>query len=668
MAARSSSRVLTGRDADAPLPTVLRAGPLTLLLDGTDLRRIRLGDVELIQRVYMAVRDAPWNTIPATTSDWRIEAGPDRFRVAFRARHRHEAIDYEWTGLLEGSPAGVIRYAMDGVCHGSFKYSKIGLNVHHPLDGSIGRPYRARTLTGELRGVLPAAIDPQRIVDGKLSGMFEPYSELAIEVVDGLESVISLEGDLLELQDHRNWTDGNVKSYATPLALGFPFDSSDGLRIRQVLTIGFRGSVPVAEPTAMPTITVGPPGPARLPAIGFGQASHGLPLSPREVALVAAAAPRHLRVDLAVADPDHVATLERAAADARATGAALELAISANDRSGGELATLAAHLRRLGGPVARVLVYAAADGFSAVSALTPAPIVRLVREALEPVLGPIVFAGGTNSSFVDINRDRPRDPVMTGICFAISPTIHAVDDLSIVENLVGQSEVVTMARSIADGRAVCVSPVTLATRFGPYPGGPPAPVDLPAPVDVRQASLLGAAWTVGSLAELAASGADSVTYFETSGWRGIVERDGGSPDPRFPSRPGDVLPMYHVFADLGAWRAATLVASGSSDPLQVTALFVATPDGRTHGLVASLVPGPTSVALTGLPNGPAHLRRLDLASADRPCATPKRSVPRESTPGWRRAASSCGSGPTRSSGSRAVQADAAHGRNAFQKR
>ena len=80
MSEPSISRLLTGRDQSPTGATELRAGRLTVLLDGADLRHVRLGNVELVQRVYVAVRDAPWNTIPATTSDWRIEADADRFR------------------------------------------------------------------------------------------------------------------------------------------------------------------------------------------------------------------------------------------------------------------------------------------------------------------------------------------------------------------------------------------------------------------------------------------------------------------------------------------------------------------------------------------------------------------------------------------------------------
>jgi hypothetical protein len=610
------ARLLTGRSSASARPIELRAGPVRALLDQADLRHVLVGDVELVQRVYVAVRDAPWNTIPATYSAWQVDPGMDSFLVRFRASHRHDAIAFDWDGSIEGTPDGVIRYTMDGVCHGSFQYSKIGFNVHHALDGSVGHAYRATTPRGELRGILPDAIDPQRVVDGKLSGMFEPYEELAIEVVQGLESVVRLDGDLLELQDHRNWTDANFKSYATPLALGFPFDSIDGGRIRQVLTIRARGPLPSGSVTRDPRIEIGERLDRRLPAIGLGQPSHGRALSTTEARRIALLRPAHLRVDIDVATGSAILDLERAAADARATEAELELAISANEGSGPGLTELANRLRHLDIRVARVLVYLAADGYSAVSALTPSAIVRLARTHLEPVIGGVLFAGGTNQNFSDINRDRPTDPDLAGICFSTSPTVHADDDASVMENIVGQGEVVRMALSIAGNRAVSVSPVTLATRFGPYPGGPPAPGDLPPAVDVRQAALFAAAWTTGAVKSLAEAGPASITMFESTGWRGTIESDVGNPMPeRFPSAAGEVFPLYHVLCDVGEWRDGVPIRATSSDSLRAEALVIETPNGRRHALVACLVPEPITVTVAGLPDGPARVRVLDAAAA-----------------------------------------------------
>ena len=43
---------------------MLRAGPVTVLLDDVDLRYMRIGRTELVRRIYAAVRDRNWNTVP----------------------------------------------------------------------------------------------------------------------------------------------------------------------------------------------------------------------------------------------------------------------------------------------------------------------------------------------------------------------------------------------------------------------------------------------------------------------------------------------------------------------------------------------------------------------------------------------------------------------------
>ncbi len=612
------AELITGR-AELPSPSIiLRAGPLRMSLDGVDLRHLSIAGVELVQRVYVAVRDAPWNTIPAVITDLVVAPGPDICQVRFHARHRHEAIDFEWQGTITGTSDGVVRYELDGVCHGTFQYSKIGFNVHHALAGAVGHRYRAQTEGGELRGALPAAIDPQRIVDGTLSGMFAPYREIAIEVVDGTEAVVAIEGDLFELQDHRNWTDANFKSYATPLALGFPFDSTDGQRIRQVVTIRHGGRSPAAVDAGDAEVRVGPVTGA-LPRTGFGAPSHGRPISEDEAALLLPLRPHHLRADLVLRDDAWSATLDRVIADARRVDAGLELAIAANESSGDQLRALAARIGEAAIRVDRVLVYPLSDGFSAFVSTTPAPIVRLVREVLRPALPDTLVAGGTDQNFSDINRDRPSDPAFEGICFSISPTVHAADDGSVVENIEGAREAVAFARTFDagrdGGRAIIISPVTIATRSGPYPAGPAADGDLPPAVDVRQASLLGAAWTVGELAALAAGGAASVTWYETTGWRGVMETDGGSPMPdRFPSVPGQVFPVWHVFADLAEWRDGRSRQVALTDPLRVVGLAVATRAG-TGLLVANVTPVAQRVRVTGLSGDSVAVRTLDDASA-----------------------------------------------------
>src|SRR5262249_32456818 len=96
--------------------------------------------------------------------------------------------------------------------------------------------------------------------------------------------------------------------------------------------------------------------------------------------------------------------------------------------------------------------------------------------------------------------------------------------------------------------------------------------------DVRQMSLFGAGWTLGSIRYLAESGADSATYYEATGWGGIMERAAGAPLPNlFRSFAGGVFPLFHVFADVGELGpGAGAQVLHSSDPLAVDGFILRT--------------------------------------------------------------------------------------------
>ena len=64
-----------------------------------------------------------------------------------------------------------------------------------------------------------------------------------------------------------------------------------------------------------------------------------------------------------------------------------------------------------------------------------------------------VFAGGTEIYFTDVNRSRPDLSGWDGLCFSITPQIHAFTDTDVVENLDAQGENVRSARAIAGAKA-----------------------------------------------------------------------------------------------------------------------------------------------------------------------------------------------------------------------
>jgi hypothetical protein len=127
--------------------------------------------------------------------------------------------------------------------------------------------------------------------------------------------------------------------------------------------------------------------------------------------------------------------------------------------------------------------------------------------------------------------------------------------------------------------------------------------------------LLAAGWTAASIKYLAESGVASVTYYETTGWRGVLETDEGSPRPdRFPSRPGQPFPMYHVFADVAEWKGAGVLPTHSSEPLVAEALAVRHKD-RVHIIVANLTAQPQRVTVGPFTTHQVQVRFLDPATA-----------------------------------------------------
>ncbi len=601
----------------------LHAGEVIALLDGIDLRYVRLGRIELVRRLYVAVRDRNWNTIPGEVVDGvEVDAGDDSFSVRFRVHHLSHDVDFSWEGHIRGDSSGRITYSLDGECAHDMHYNRIGICVHQPWRELAGRPYRARTPGGDITGEFPVLIGPQQIVDGGLRPLFPSYDHLEIDLAEGGALRFAFEGDLWETEDHRNWTDANFKTYSTPIELGFPHRAAAGDRIAQRVTIEAAG-VPAQEVDAGPVrLTIGAAAGTKVPPIGLGIASHGDPLTDAEVELLRALGPAHLRVDLRL-DADWQDALARAQGEASRLGCGLELAVALRSVHTAELDELAAALAA-GPPVVRVLAVVAGGRTATAEETTPPELVDLVRAHLQEAAPGAAFAGGTEIYFAELNRTRPQHTNWDAVTFSITPQIHAFTDLDLVENLEAQAETVISARALAGGKPVIVSPVTIKRRVNVHAAEPdpdPAPGELPDAVDPRQSSLLGAAWTAGSLAYLATSGAASVTYYETTGWRGVVETEAGAPVPeRFRSRPGAVFPLYHVLADAAGLVGAEVLETSSSEPLRAVALTARDAD-RIHVVLANLVPAAQDIVIAPL-EGTVTLRRLAESSAERAAVEP----------------------------------------------
>jgi hypothetical protein len=628
---REPTRYETWHGRDEP-PATLRelcAGPLTVQLEGIDLRYVRVGDVELVRRLFAAVRDSSWGTVPPQVGEVEVEDGGDSFRVSFEALHERGDLRFRWRGSYEGTSEGKLECRFDGVADSDFQYNRIGFCVLHPRENA-GCAYRAHTPDGELVGALPGLIGPQRVEDGKLWPLFPSYTRLEIEVAGGVWARFDFTGDLFEMEDQRNWTDASFKTYSTPLSLGWPYDAKTGGELVQSVTLSVEGEPPARDTgDGVVRIEVGEPAALKLPKIGLGLSSDGRAPTDRETELLVALRPDHLRVDLHLSDEGWQDELERAGDTALALGTALELAVFLGEGPEAGLEELAAALPLAQARVARVLVFGEGD------TVTPASLVRLARDKLADAVKDAPFYGGTDIWFTDINRTPPEVDGLDGVAYSVTATVHADDDVSVRETPAAQADTVVSARALAPGKEIAVGPVTIRPRSWPH-GVLEGVAGLPFQVDPRQCALFGAAWTAASLKHLCEIGADVITYFETTGWRGVIESDEERP-AGFPSRPGAAFPLYHVLADLGDWKDSRVLGATSSEPLAVEALC-AHDDAGWHLLVANLTPEPRRCAVGTLPVGQVSVRMLDEAGARRAGEDPegyRGSAERRDAPGGR---------------------------------
>ncbi len=535
-----------GAEPAAPVVMKLTAGPVTLEFEPAlgFVRYLKLGDTEILRGIYAAVRDSTWLTVLPKVTGVRVESGEGGFKLSFVADCTQGPISFLWQGTITGDAQGTVRFEMDGEAKAEFQRNRIGFCVLHPLTECVGREYVAEKSGGsKSRGQFPQLISPhQPVMD--LRAISHP-------VANGLMAEVRFEGDTFEMEDHRNWTDGNFKTYCTPLAKPWPVLVPQGTRVKQAVTVTLKGQLPAARSTGSSEVVLEPAAgrmATKLPAIGLGY-------SPGPLGTLK---PAHLRVDWRPGDALPATTVP--------------LEVAAMVTSEEDLAKLAALAK--GRAIARWLVLPPAE------ASTSQRWLDLGRKHLKDA--PV--GGGTNQYFTELNRQRPDPKWLDVACYSLNPQVHAFDNRSLVENLEPQGATVISARAFLGAAPIAVTPVTLAPRFNPQ-----AKVPTANPPDRRQSSLFCAAWTVGSLKYLSEAAAASITYFEVAGPGGL-------------NVTGQPFPVQEVLAAVLEFAGAAVQPLASSSPLKAVALSL-TRAGRRRLLVANLTAEPQLIRVNGVQNG-----------------------------------------------------------------
>ena len=545
------ARLVHGGSQPLPERLAVRAGPLSLVIEAGDVRHVHAGEREVVRRIYGAVRDHAWRTIPARLSGFTLDRGADTFRCRYHAEHRQHAVAFGWDATIEGAADGTLTFAFDGVAETTFERNRIGLCLLHPLPALAGARVRVTTTGGAYRLL---AFPDLVAVEQPIAG-FDDIATLAVEIGPDLWLEAALDGDVFQAEDQRAWIDASTKIYGTPVTLPKPVTVPRGTLIAQRITLRLRTERgDVARITTAPLVVDRADGALRF---GDGRVGRVPAIGVRTAGAVRHANPAHLRVDLELAG-DAPVTL---APHRGGNGPPLELALHLPDDADAAARALA-HLDLDGLAVARVLAFTIGHDTTQ----------RATLEAVRAWRGrhaghaSVPIATGTASDLARIHLAPPL-VAADAVCWAMDPQAHATDLTTIAESPDGARDQVRTVKQRIPGGLLAIT-----ATFGRH--GQPDP---------RAGSLFAAGWTLALLAALGEAGADSVTLAEA--W----------PD-------GDnlaALPVMHVLAALAAVREASLRPVVST--LDAVRAVAFERDDRVTLFVANLAPRDCDLALP-----PAH--------------------------------------------------------------
>ena len=184
---------------------ILNAGVFTVGYANGFLRRIKYGDVEVIQDL-----GSPDHTGIHTSliQHEEIEKLTDGFTIKYECFH--EANDkkiFKWNVLITGKADGEINFEIQGEALSDVLKNRAGLCILHPIAGTAGAPCELTHTDGsKTENSFPVKISAEN--------PFKDLKSFRWRCSDKWYS-LHYEGDAFETEDQRNWCDASYKHSAS---------------------------------------------------------------------------------------------------------------------------------------------------------------------------------------------------------------------------------------------------------------------------------------------------------------------------------------------------------------------------------------------------------------------------------------------------------------------
>lgn len=571
-----------------PDPIHITHGPISCIYQNGMLRSIMHGKTEIIRRIYLALRDQYWNTIPYSISKTDIQQNENNFSLCFEATHLHNSIKFQWTGLIECDRNGTIRFQIKGKALSTFERNRIGLCLLFPLSFS-GQAVSISTSNSTIvNKTFPSSISPH-----------QPF--LNVATISGTTSdvkyTVNFDGDIFEMEDQRNWTDASFKVYSTPLDLPLPVTVHNDDTIFQSITLATTSPSTDFSEIKKETVLTIPSD--KVPNLKFPQLgttdSVSESISPDAIERLKALRLSQCRYEVYLDSQTLLSDIETIARRCTMYDCAAEIALHCTTITAEKIDQLFTALTLSSVNVCRFCMY---DDAKVTSAATLNVLIPAIKNSYPNAL----IASGTDSYFVELNRNHPPLFMVDEVCYSANPQVHTFDSVAVIENLDGIRETLNHARSFAGTLPAIITPLTLRPRKNaknPLKDGG---------ADIRQKDLFCAAWTAGALFRAIQGKASSVTIHAATGDGGLM-----------PSMGEGVYPAYIVFLWFaGAENSPVIQCQTNSSNVEAMIIHTAS---EKRMLIINTSDHKETVVIKGLP-GEFSSITLDQFSCEAAVANP----------------------------------------------
>ncbi len=558
---------------DLPKPIVLNAGTLRMAYEGGFISHLKIGKVEIVRMINHMVRDHNWGTVPMVISNQKIESGTTEFFIEYEGRCKQGDVDFLWKCSIEGKNDSSITFKIDGKALTDFRRNRIGFTVLHPIETCAGKDCTI-THSDSLEEVrqFPVFVSPTQ--------PFFDIKAMAWKPADGINAMLCFEGDIFETEDQRNWIDSSYKTYCTPLSEPFPKRLKTGDEVSQTIRLQVLTEQQGSDAeTGSLTFHLNRRNPVPFPKFGISLST--LPHTEYIIAQLQDLPIDYVRIALKMNEQDPF-ILQQAVEVISKLKCSLEIALFVKEPLSEDFIQSLVPLRK---SIVQFII------LPLHKKCTDEKLINESVPQLRKHFPKSKIGGGTDAFFAELNRERTPTDKIDFLTFSVNPQVHAFDIDAMTKTLAAHKYVVESCKQFAGQKDIHVGPVTLKMRWNPNATGKAKEQELseklPEYTDLRQLSLYGAVWTLGSFKYLAESQVSAITYFQTCGWAGLMPHPNESWPSEYLVFEKSIYPMYLMVKEILKHKKKSIVPFISSKPTDIDGVAFVDKKGEITIVVAN---------------------------------------------------------------------------------